>query len=196
MSDFTVVVVPEKQEVLTTKEETTVTVSPLQDSSVEVVAPVSDVLVSEEYVQIEVVQNIPFTLDIIESYQCCDLSGVDIPSLSVTKIYAEDIDKYKLVSATDSTHVGISGPTTLTEATVLGITQVAGITNDEKRITIMGITEDPSFTWAVNTPLFLSPSGDITDTPTSTVGEFVTQIGYSLGSGAIFVSISEPMEIL
>jgi hypothetical protein len=196
MSNFVVVVVPEQKEVSTTKEETTVVVNPLPDSSVEVVAPVSDVLVSEESVQIEVLQNIPFTIDIIESYQCCDLEGVDIPSLSVSKIYDEDMVKFQLVSATSPTNVGIAGITSLTEATVLGIALEAGLTGDEKRITILGVVEDASFTWAVNAPLFLGASGLITNTPPVATGEFVTQIGYSLGTGAIFVSISEPMEIV
>lgn len=195
MSDFVVVVVPEQQEVSTTSEEMTTVISPLPDSSVEVVAPVSDVLVSEEVVRIEVIQNVPFSIEIIEK-TICDLTGVEIPALSVDKIYDETIAKYRLVSATSSTRVGLAGIGTLTEATVLGLALEAGVLDDTRRILIMGVIEDASFTYPVNAPLFIGSGGVITDTPPTATGEFVTQIGYSLGTGAIFISISEPAEIL
>ena len=196
MSDFTVIVVVDEKNVSTTREEQTVQVSPVSDSVIQVEQPITEVAVSEQAVMLDILQSAPFNIEIIENYECCDLTGVDVPKLSVSKIYSEAIDKFKLVSASSSTEVQLANDTTIQEATVLGVASEAGILNDEKSVIILGVIEDPSFTYAVNIPLFLGANGDITDTPTTVVGEFVTQIGYSLGTGAIFISISEPMEIL
>ena len=196
MSDFTVVVVVDDKNVTATTEEQSIVVNPLSDSVIEVISPVSEVAVEEQTVKLDIIQHAPFTVEIVENKDCCDLENVDIPKLSVSKIYAEPISALQLVSATSSTQVGVADVTTLAEATVLGIATIAGTTLSEERITILGVVEDASFTYPVNTPLFLGAGGTITDTPTTTVGQFVTQIGYSLGSGAIFISISEPAEII
>lgn len=195
MSDFTVVVVQSDTQVAATTEENTVQVAPVLDSVVEVNAPVSEVAVSEQTVQIDIITPAPFTIEVVEKV-LCDLEGVDIPQLSITKTYSEAISALQLVTATSNTEVGIADVTSLTEATVLGIALTGGIALVQEQITILGVVEDPSFTYPVNTPLFLGVGGAITDTPPTTVGEFVTQIGYSLGTGAIFVSISEPAEII
>ena len=197
MSDFIVVVVPEAQEITTTPEETTVVVNPLPDSSIEVVAPVSDVSISESIINLEILQNVPFTLDIIEARsECCDPSTVDIPALTISKVYSENINRLQLVSASSPTDIQVADDGTIEEATVMGVCLEDGLTGVTGRIHILGVLEDPSFAYAVNAPLFLGTSGAITDTPTTISGKFVTQIGYSLGSGAIFINISEPSEIL
>ena len=196
MSNFTVVVVVDEKNVTATQEDQTVQVNPVADSVIEVISPISEVSVTEQTVKLDIIQHAPFTVEIIENKECCDFDNVDIPKLSVTKTYSETISALQLVSATSSTEVGVADITALTEATVLGISTVAGVALSEERIIILGVVEDASFTFPVNTPLFLGVNGTITSTPTTTIGQFVTQIGYSLGSGAIFISISEPAEII
>ena len=121
---------------------------------------------------------------------------VPVPKLSVNKIYGESLAGLKLVVASSPTEVVSANIDSYNNARVFGITTEVGLITETHPILILGIVDDVSLNYPVNTPLFLGAGGDITDTPTTISGEFITEIGYSLGAGSIFISLSEPMEIL
>jgi len=195
MSEFTVVVVQDLKEVSTTQEEKTVQISPASDSVVEVVQPVSEVAVSEQAVYLDIIQSPAYNIEIIESVDggCCDLSNVDIPALTLTKIYSETISALKLVTASGPTTVKVGTPDTFENAKIMGVALQGGITGFAGRVHILGILEDPAFNFPVNSDLYLGSSGEITDLAPSTSGEYSINVGYSLGTGAIFIKIGEPI---
>lgn len=117
--------------------------------------------------------------------------------LTETKTYNETISAFKLLNAVDNDRVQIAEDiSTFENAKVLGLAQVAGVLNDRKPITLFGKVEDVSFNYPVNTLLFLGNDGSITDTPPATpTSVYSVNIGYSLGTGAIFLNIQEPIEL-
>ena len=78
-------------------------------------------------------------------------------------------------------------------ATVFGITIVAAQTNESTQVKTYGILRDSSFTWPVNTQLYLDINGSLTDTAPTT--GFRTLVATSQGSGAIFINIQEPITL-
>lgn len=198
MSDFSVIVVEGGESVITTKEEIAVEVCPQSEPSIEVNPLVSEVFVTEETFTVIITQSPGFSVDVVEAIGegCCDPSTVDIPALSISKEFTESAVILDLVSASSPTQVELADVSSLTEATVMGVSLEIKAIGEIGKIHIFGVLEHVSFTYPVNAQLFLGAGGFITDTPTIISGEFVTQIGYSLGTGAIFVNISEPTEIL
>ena len=118
--------------------------------------------------------------------------------LSETKTYVETISALKLVNATSQTHVQIADPSTLFEdSKTLGLATSFGNSGDQRPIILFGKVEDVSFNYTVNTLLYLDVNGSITDVPPSLpTSQFSVNIGYSLGTGAIFLNIQEPIELV
>jgi hypothetical protein len=114
-------------------------------------------------------------------------------STIVKKILSENISALKLVSAINLTEIKVSEPDTFENSKVIGIAIEGGTTGEKKKILEFGELADAFFTFALNVPLFLGLNGVVTDAPQS-VGFNVT-IGHSLGSGAIFIDIQEPIEL-
>lgn len=116
--------------------------------------------------------------------------------LTDTKTYIETISALKLVNAVNDTDVRVADPNSFNEGKVLGIAVSFGNNGDKRSIVLFGKIEDASFTFNVNDPLFLSPTGSITDIPPSLpTSNFSVNIGYSLGAGAIFLNIQEPIAL-
>ena len=196
MSHFTVTVLEGNNEVSTEVIENVVEVNPSDSTNIEVIEDSTLIFVEPIIMQVEVTQETSFSIEISMGSDKFDPAAQEIPALTVDKEYSEDITQFTLVSAINATQVEISEPTSLSTATVMGIALNTGLSGVTERIHILGVLEDPSLVFAVNAPLFLGASGAVTDIPTVISGEFVVQIGYSLGNGAIFVSVSEPAEIL
>lgn len=78
-------------------------------------------------------------------------------------------------------------------ATVFGITIVAAQMNESTQVKTYGILRDSSFTWPVNTQLYLDINGSLTDT--APITGFRTLVATSHGSGAIFINIQEPITL-
>ena len=76
---------------------------------------------------------------------------------------------------------------------MLGISIQAGLTGQDIAVLLFGKIEDASFNFPLNEPLFLDLNGVITSTPPTT--DFSVNIGHSLGLGAIFIDIKEPIEL-
>lgn len=113
-----------------------------------------------------------------------------------TKTCAEVISALKLVVALNDDEILLAEPDTFENAKVLGVALQAGNIGDEIEVLLFGKLEDVSLTFTINDPLFLKASGSISDTaPVSPAETFNTTIGHSLGSGAIFVNIQEPIRL-
>ena len=81
----------------------------------------------------------------------------------------------------------------LSSSTVFGITIVAAQLNESTQVKTYGVLRDSSFTWPVNTQLYLDTNGSLTDTAPTT--GFRTLVATSQGSGAIFINIQEPITL-
>jgi hypothetical protein len=78
------------------------------------------------------------------------------------------------------------------DATVLGITLTGGGSTDPIFIQTDSELRDDFFNFPLGTMLFLGLNGEITaDVPVP--NEYRVKIGHSLGPGAIFISIEEPI---
>lgn len=82
---------------------------------------------------------------------------------------------------------------TFQDAKTVGISLTAGNAGSTIRVQTFGIIEDASFTFPLNAPLFLKTNGAISNTPNTT--GYNVQIGHSLGTGAIFINIREPIKL-
>jgi len=116
-----------------------------------------------------------------------------VPRLTDKRICGETISALKLITAQDNTNVLLSDNDLYVNAKVLGISLTAGNIGDEIDVLLFGKHEDAAFNFTLNEPLFLSANGVITETPPST--NFSTTIGHSLGAGAIFINIKEPIQL-
>lgn len=136
----------------------------------------------------------PFTtnLDYFEDVAAVD----DAKRLSDDKTCGEDISALKLVRAINDDEVVLAKPDTFSTSKVLGIAIQAGLTGEAITILLFGKVSDPFFNFPVNDPLFLSNNGEITNVPpVLPLQIYSTNIGHSLGSGAIFINISDPIEL-
>lgn len=81
----------------------------------------------------------------------------------------------------------------LSSATVFGITIVAAQANESTQVKTYGVLRDSSFSWSVNTQLYLDINGSLTDT--APITGFRTLVATSHGVGAIFINIQEPITL-
>ncbi len=109
-------------------------------------------------------------------------------------IAAETISALQAVKLVDENSCELAdSELTFDEGKVVGLALNAGTVGTTIRVQTFGIVEDASFTFPLNEPLFLKTNGTISNIP-NTSG-FNVQIGHSLGNGAIFVQIREPIEL-
>lgn len=126
-----------------------------------------------------------------------DPNAVPIASVvSELKTYSEVISALKLVNATNDTDVQIGDPaTTFEDSVILGIALQAGIIGQQRQVQLFGKVEDLSFNYPINDSLFLGLDGSITNVAPTTGAGYThsVYVGYSLGTGAIFLNIQEPI---
>lgn len=111
----------------------------------------------------------------------------------ITKITDENISALKLVTATSLTNIELSESDTFENSKVIGVSLSAAISGNSVNLIEYGQLDDVLFSFNLNTPLYLSSGGVITDT-IPIIG-FSVQIGHSLGAGSIFINIQEPIEL-
>lgn len=107
-----------------------------------------------------------------------------------------NIAQFQLVTAVSSTEVILSSNLNAGTAKVLGIALEAGTSGDDIRILLFGLLEDPFFAFPLNDNLYLDNTGNIVNVEPTTPGEYITEIGYSLGTGSIWTRIEDPELIL
>lgn len=117
--------------------------------------------------------------------------------LEETYTAGEAITAMNIVRLSNSTTVFKAIPDgTLSDASAIGIALSSAALGDPVTVRLFGILSDASFTFTLNVPVFLDSSSNVTDTlPAPVSGEYVTHMGKSLGTGAIFINIQPPEEI-
>lgn len=113
--------------------------------------------------------------------------------LSDTRVCSEPISALRLVRALNDSDISLANKTDYTQSKVLGIALQSGSIGEEIEVLLFGKIEDSFFSFPLNEPLFLDLNGLITSTPP--VSGFSTNIGHSLGLGAIFIDIKEQIEL-
>jgi len=120
-----------------------------------------------------------------------------VEKLALTRTSDQAISALKVVRLTSSTNVDIADSTlTFADAIVAGIAlDTAPAAGVEIQVQTYGVLEDAFFTFPLNDLLFLSSNGTITNTAPSLGGGDTHRvaIGKSLGVGAIFIDIEEPI---
>lgn len=122
------------------------------------------------------------------------------PQESVEKVALERtsdqaISALQAVRLTSDTNVDLADSTgTYEEAITAGIaTSTTAAAGQLIELQSYGLLEDPFFTFPLNDLLFLGAGGTITNVAPASGHRVV--IGKSLGSGAIFINIEEPISI-
>lgn len=114
---------------------------------------------------------------------------------TIARIPIESISALKAVKSTGPINVAKASPTgTYEDAIVLGVAIQTGFVGVKTTIKIFGELKDPFFNFPLHDDLYLSSDGAITNVAPSTE-RFQTQIGYSLGQGAIFIDTKPPIQI-
>lgn len=122
-------------------------------------------------------------------------TGVNGETLQKDLVVDQTISALRMVRATSSTNVNLADYSTFNESVVLGMAISAATVGNTTTVVTHGCVKDPSFTFPVNDTLFLLSNGTITNAPIPLGGGFYTvRIGHSLGSGAIFIDIEEPID--
>jgi len=116
--------------------------------------------------------------------------------LVLEKTASETINIGELVRLDSSTTSSKATIDTYENSKVVGIALDDVLIGETLRILVSGIHEDAGYGFAVNQPLFLQSDSSIGINAPTTTGEFVVRIGESLGTGAIFLRVDEPMEIV
>lgn len=129
-------------------------------------------------------------LDYFEEQQQTTVDSAE--RLKDTKVCAEVISALKMVRAVSDTDILKGNYTTYESAKCLGIALQSGSVGTSIDVLLFGKVEDPFFNFPVNAPLFLGLDGSIT-TVSNATDDFSVTIGYSLGAGAIFIKIEEPI---
>lgn len=124
-----------------------------------------------------------------------------IPSGTSSKLEArytanETIVAMQLVKLDDETSVSLATPDTLANSQSIGIAMESKTSGNLILVRFFGVVEDGSFSFALNDRIFLDASSQVDDnTSALVVGDFIVELGKSLGAGSIFLSISPPEEI-
>lgn len=112
--------------------------------------------------------------------------------LIVTKLSSELISALQVVKLINADEVAIGSRNTYNNSLILGIAlNAAPSIGLNVKVQTFGVLEDPFFNFPLNDLLFLGLNGTITNV--EPVNGTRTMIGKSLGSGAIFISITEPV---
>ncbi len=123
---------------------------------------------------------------------------IEVTSSSAQRLEAGFIAA-QLVTALRLVAISPSGLATLADKSDFSLSKVLGIslntanTGETVNVLLFGKIEDAFFTYPANTVLYLSTVGSITSIVPS-IGT-LTRIGYSLGVGAIFIKIEEPIDL-
>jgi len=116
--------------------------------------------------------------------------------LELKLIATSGISKLDIVTLDSNTHCSKSTFASANTANAIGIALNAATAGNTVNVLLFGVLEDPSLTFSLNDLLFLKSDSTITDIGTSTLGEFLVEVGKSLGAGSMFVNIKTPEEVV
>lgn len=112
-------------------------------------------------------------------------------AITIESTADETISALKLVYFNSATTSMLADNTAYTSSLVAGVALNSGVTGNNISIREIGKVEDASFTYSLGQPLFLGNNGSIQTTQPAS-GNYLTQIGFGLGLGAIYVRINNP----
>lgn len=105
----------------------------------------------------------------------------------ITGIAAEDLGAHRIVVAING-YIGYADNTiTSHSGIVAGITTQAVVAGASVDVTTQGEVTEGSWTWTLNTPIFLTENGLMTQTVVST--GFILQVGYPTSSTSLVIDI-------
>lgn len=117
--------------------------------------------------------------------------GNSSETVESTKTAIEVISALKCVTANDTSSVRNADRTTQQKATVFGVALTSATVNSQINVLTFGEIVDPLFAFPLNDALYLANDGSITNVPYA--NGYHTKVGYSLGSGSIFINIESPI---
>jgi hypothetical protein len=113
--------------------------------------------------------------------------------LSDRFIATHPISALKIVRPDSSTHISYAtNDGQFSEAQAFGITLNGSVAGGEVNVLFFGKIEDAFFNFPINENIFLNANGEI-GLSAGVAGEYNVQIGKSLGNGAMFIDIKEPI---
>lgn len=126
------------------------------------------------------------------------ISGGSAERLAKTYTAGEDLAVNEFVYLQSNTTVfKATNNGTYEQAQARGIVLTAGLTGEDVSVLMFGIyDENNSFNFTLNNPFFLGVDGAAIQNPPSATGEFVVELGQSLGTGAVYLDIARPQEII
>lgn len=146
------------------------------------------------------------SLDVVDNMATYGDSGTvnviheesDAERLTKTFVAGEDITQNDFVRLATNEEVFVAtNNATYEEAQVIGIALSTETTGNAVSVLLFGVyDENNTFSFTINNPFFLGVNGAAIQNPPTSVGEFVVEIGQSLGVGAIFLDVSRPQEIV
>jgi len=115
--------------------------------------------------------------------------------LTDSKIADSNMSALTMVVATSDTNIDkATNDLLFPNANVLGIILSSVTIGNPVEVLFFGKLDDAFFTFPVNDSLFLGINGTITNIPpVAPAATFSTDIGYSLGTGSIFLKIEKPI---
>jgi hypothetical protein len=125
--------------------------------------------------------------DAIDELSSGSTSALSAKALITTKVAHETISALRIVLLDTSSSCMYADKAAYTSAMSHGMSITSGNYGNNIDIVVEGVVSDASFTFTLGEQLYLSSTGAITSTA-PTVG-FLSKIGYSLGSGAIYIKI-------
>ena len=112
-----------------------------------------------------------------------------------TGVAGENISALQLVYLSDSDTFMVADNDNYPTAVCAGIALNAATIGSSLDVQLFGKHEDPFWNFTLNEPLFLSDSVAGQTTETEPTNNHLVRIGHSLGSGAIFINIEDPVII-
>ena len=192
----------------------------MTDVDIDSINPNPIVVVEPQQSIIEVVSNISQTIEIKEETQSIQVGVQEPLNIAVQEIKVlnvavgnittnaesaktliapmqcfEDISALQIVRLVSSNQIAIAKNNGIEdEALAIGIALAAGLAGSFVPVQLFGRVEDPFFNFAPNAFLFLGTNGNLT-TFYGNPNEYRVLLAQSLGPGAIFLNIKEPIQI-
>jgi hypothetical protein len=134
----------------------------------------------------------PFPADLVEQ------TGGDASQVSFTKIAGQTLSGHRVVTSNPDGTVGYASSQTLAHSIApLWLTIAAANGGDQVELVAYGLVAEPSWSWTVGAPIFLSPNGVLTQTPPSlAAGDvFVLQVASPDTPTDVFFAPRTPIEL-
>ena len=113
--------------------------------------------------------------------------------LVLKKKAGEDLSALRLVLLDNNDEFVLANPVNYEDSVTVGVTLTAALTGVGVNVLMFGKLEDAFFVFPLHDNLYLSANGIITNVPPVLPVPHSVLIGQSLGAGAIFVRIDQPI---